>query len=337
MLDLRSERQSGLSIDGSSISVTVVGASSFAAPSSDVESSFEVAGFPGYGLKIPAGAWPAGDTRPLKLSILDVASSPELAAALEKMDSAKFMGKGVYYEPHGIRFAIPVEIVIPYDPAIDLGNLELNINRYNPASGFEKVQMSSQRVSPVDVGLKVIYAETSSFSLYAPLATKGEVKPPGASATTTAQAIAVAATPTPTVDELPVALIVGATLGGVAFLLLVLAIYCKCCRGESEKPAATAAERAEPTGIRTEQARADRELPVAAPKPTQDRSLEVDVPEPLEPTPAMTFSTRYAPEVPPPEEEAPVLQVESPRPHERSTAPVTPSAPIDSADISLQV
>jgi len=146
----------------------------------------------------------------------------------------------------------------------------------------------------------------------------------------------VASTPKPSVDELPIPLIVGATLGGVAFLLLVLAIYCKCCRGESEKPAAPAAARAQPTGIQKEQARADRNLPAAAPKPTQDRSLE-DVPKPLEPTPAMTFSTRYAPEVPPPEEEAPVLQVESPRHAERSSPPVTPSAPIDSAEISLQV
>jgi hypothetical protein len=350
MLDLRSDREEGLSLEGSPIVVKVMGASSFPAPSPDVETSFEVAGFPGYGLRIPAGAWPAGDSRPLKLSILDVSASPELAAALQSIDGAKFVGSGVYYEPHGIRFAKPVEIAIPYDPSIDVGNLELNINRYDPANGFEKIQMSSQRMSPVDVGLKLIYGETSSFSLYAPLATQAKPPPPDAPPATTTAGIVVTSTPQPSGDELPVVLIVGATLGGVAFLLLVAAIYCKCCRGDSagSKPTAAgapvpaASERAaaQPKGIKTQEARAERQAAIMDPEPAaRDRSLPApaEVPKPAEPTPAMNFSTRYAPEVPPPEEEAPILRAESPRRAERSSPPMTPSAPIESAEISLQV
>lgn len=347
MLDLRSEREAGFVLEGVG-NIKVLGSSSFAAPLSNIDSEYEVKGLPGFGIRLPAGAWPAGDTRPLKLTVLEVNSNPVLAKELEKMGGAKLMGKGIYFEPSGIVFGKPVEIAIPYDNSIDLGNLELNVHRHHATKGFQKISLSSQRVSPIDSFSKTIFAETLSFSMYAPLATPLSAVAEEAE-TATVENITVTEPEEPT-KGLPMGVIVAATVGSVGFVLLVMAIYCWCCRNRREntqKKASITKEEARPAqrGITPYEARATRDLPSSpeVPKNAQkqrgdlERAMPVDPPPPSEPAPPTTYSTRYAPEVPPPEEEAPVLHMESPRYGDSATPPMTPNAPILSSEYSMQV
>ena len=74
------------------------------------------------GISFPAGAWPKGESRPMKLTVLD---AQELSASLKKdldaLGDAKLMGNGVYFEPSGIIFSKPVEIAIPFDTSINQG------------------------------------------------------------------------------------------------------------------------------------------------------------------------------------------------------------------------
>jgi len=346
MLDLRSEREAGFVLEGVG-NIKVLGSSSFAAPLSNIDSEYEVKGLPGFGIRLPAGAWPAGDTRPLKLTVLEVNSNPVLAKELEKMGGAKLMGKGIYFEPSGIVFGKPVEIAIPYDNSIDLGNLELNVHRHDATKGFQKISLSSQRVSPIDSFSKTIFAETLSFSMYAPLATPLSAVAEEAE-TATVENITVTEPEEPT-KGLPMGVIVAATVGSVGFVLLVMAIYCWCCRNRREntqKKASITKEEARPAqrGITPYEARATRDLPSSpeVPKNAQkqrgdlERAMPVDPPPPSEPAPPTTYSTRYAPEVPPPEEEAPVLHMESPRYGDSATPPMTPNAPILSSEYSMQ-
>ena len=346
MLELRSEKKAGFVIEGLD-EFSVIGATSFLAPSSDVESSFSVQGFPEYSITFPAGAWPKAETRPLKLSILDVSKSQKFEKERAALKDAKIMGSGIYFEPSGIVFSKPVEIAIPYDTSKDLGNYALNVHRYRPGTGLEKIALSSQRQSPVDIYAKKIYAETLSFSLYVPLATPPEpVTPAG---TPPSQEENVTAAPPPAQPEkkkrIALGVIIAASVGGVAFLLLVTAVYCRCIRNRTEdrkeepekKQSAPAAQR----GISQQEARKEREpatspdIPRNAAKQRGD--LERSLPEASEPAPAVTFSSRYAPELPPPEEEAPVLQMESPRNGRRTTPPITPNAPIRHSEVSPQV
>jgi hypothetical protein len=337
MLELRSEKTKSFVVEGLG-NIPVLGSSSFLAPSSDVESSFSVKGFPGYGITFPAGAWPKGETRPLTLLILDVSKSEKFEQARAALGGAQLMGKGVYFEPSGIVFDRPVEIAIPYDTSKDLGNLALNVHRLRPGKGLEKVPLSSQRQSPVDVYAKKIYAETQSFSLYAPLATPPEKAPPIAEAGKTI--IPVLPPAENKAAEFPLwAIIVISVVGGTLLLCCcVTVVYFRCIRKPPEKT--TKQETAPAMGIGKQDARKDRELTSPAIPKNAERqrgNLERSLPEAPEPTPAMTFSSRYAPELPPPHEEAPVLQIDSPRTGRGPGPPITPNASIQPSLTSPQV
>jgi hypothetical protein len=339
MLELRSEKTKSFVVEGLG-NIPVLGSSSFLAPSSDVESSFSVKDFPEYGITFPAGAWPKGETRPLTLLILDLSKSEKFEQARAALGGAQLMGKGVYFEPSGIVFGKPVEIAIPYDTSKDLGNLELNVHRLRPGKGLEKVPLSSQRQSPVDFYTKKIYAETLSFSLYSPLATPPEMAPPSA-AGGGKKAIPLEQPPAENKEaKFPLWAIIVIPVVGGTFLLCccVSVIYFRCIRKRPEET--TKQETAPATGIGQQDARKDRELTSPAIPKNAERqrgNLERSLPGAPEPTPAMTFSSRYAPELPPPHEEAPVLQIDSPRNGRGPAPPITPNASIQPALTSPQV
>jgi len=358
MLDLRSEKEAGYTVEGVG-AMKVLASSSFAAPPSNIESEYRVKSLPGFGIRLPVGAWPEGDTRPLKLVVLDVKSDPTLAGELGKMNGAKFMGQGIYFEPSGIVFGKPVEIAIPFDDS-DMGNLELNVHRHHPTKSFQKISLSSQRVSPIDLYSKTIFAETLSFSMYAPLATPLVVVSPAEEEVQQVENVTVAAAePVKPTKGLSVGVIVAISVGSVAFVLLVLVIYCWCCRSsaQDEKTKPLVKHQESPStqrGISQQEARANdksnhdheptantsRALPTSPEVPKhalkQGGDLEVST---VENAGVVTYSSRcrYAPQVPPPEEDAPVLQLESPRYADGATPPITPNTPIWSTEISLQV
>jgi hypothetical protein len=74
---------------------------------------------PGVGLKFPRGAWPAGEQRPLKVTVLELKSS---ARAVKALGASRLAGRAVYLQPSGLAFDAPVEIKLPFSSSAAVGN-----------------------------------------------------------------------------------------------------------------------------------------------------------------------------------------------------------------------
>jgi hypothetical protein len=356
MLDLSSEFSAGFKIEGLSKSLPVVAESIYPAPSSDVEYTLIVKDNPKFNIRVPAGAWPAGDPRPVKLSVVEVKNNPQLKKETERMGGATFIGAGIYFQPTGIQFSKPVEIAIPYNSSMDLGSKELNVYRYNSTTkAFEKVVLSNRGIDRVS---SIIYAETSSFSLYAPLAMP-RVVPNVSPAPPLPPPPIVKPTPVaPPQDStrIPLPVIIGASVGGAVFLLLVAVLYWRWSKPTGATKPVREPVRPETHGISTSQAREKREVT----KPDVAKTAELPTPHqeirsslaPQERQDEIGLDPRIEPAIPPPtafstreiralipvrDEVAPIVRDESPSRALRSTPPVTPIAPNRSADDSAQV
>ena len=86
---------------------------------------------PEVGITFPAGAWPVGETRTLKISVLELKSS---AKSLQNVGSTRLAGKAVYFSPSGIVFSKPVELKIAFSRFSDFGTDTLVVHRYDEAS-----------------------------------------------------------------------------------------------------------------------------------------------------------------------------------------------------------
>ena len=338
MLDLSSEKSAGFEVEGLSGTLPVVASQTFGVPPADVESNYVVRDEPGFKIKIPAGAWPESDARLLKLTILDLKGDKTIQQSLKSMGGAELIGKGIYFQPTGITFARPVEISIPYDPLVANNKKEVSIYRLNSATGvFQKVPLSTQRPNPIDNAARTIYAETRSFSLYAPLAVlKPDValpapapKPSPPAATSTVATSAPKELPGKNVWTLPV--IIGVAAGGGLFLLFVFILSRRLLnRSQPHDPPYKDISTLSQRGVSIQEARTEQEPS----HPRSEKNAAVTTPEEIvTPAPQMESGSRNV-QLPRSPNEATPEQLPATEAYAPIT-PITPNAPI-STDASMQ-
>jgi hypothetical protein len=127
-------------------------------------------------LFMPPGAWPYNSTwtrlNPLKISIIELDVASLIYQSVFKIrGGGGFAGRAVYFEPSGIRFLRPIEIRLRFDPALRLPrNMTLVTCVYDPVNGTWVPKPSRRsEFDRVNLALGILYADTDSFSMYAPL------------------------------------------------------------------------------------------------------------------------------------------------------------------------
>ena len=112
-------------------------------------------------LHIPQGAWPMGDSRPLR--ILTINASGTILSSAASSQGAVFASPINYFTPSGIMFATPVTISVNVNSTSSSSKPELY--RYNLSSNAWDLTM------PCSGSAEPAYAcgQTASFSAYAPL------------------------------------------------------------------------------------------------------------------------------------------------------------------------
>ena len=130
---------------------------------------------------MPPDAWPYDEAwtlmNPLRISIVELDITSEVFLAAYRIPGRRFAGKAAYFEPSGIHFLRPVEIRLSFNRNISVpSNMTLATCVYNVTTNTW-IQKPSHRnlVDRIDFSLGFIYADTDSFSLYAPLVVPGPV------------------------------------------------------------------------------------------------------------------------------------------------------------------
>jgi hypothetical protein len=119
----------------------------------------------GISLAIPLGAWPAGETRPLQVLVLDAGPNSTYGSAVGRMQGASLAGKVAYFMPSGISFLVPVAIALDLDSGFLLpSGKAMAVYRFNATSRqWETRQSCPSTAAGKACGL------TSTFSAYAPI------------------------------------------------------------------------------------------------------------------------------------------------------------------------
>eukprot|EP00960_Hanusia_phi_P073268 767971-Hanusia_phi.AAC.4 len=151
--------------------LSVIASKVFPPPNRSRITTYYLASSSNLTITFPPNAWPAGENRPVKINLVNFSSNLVVTdSALSA--SRKIAGQGIYFEPSGIVFALPVAISIPFDTHVDYGNFRLNVFVFNTTTNSWTAKPYSSSTSvPVNFVEGVVHAQTSSFSLYTVLAT----------------------------------------------------------------------------------------------------------------------------------------------------------------------
>ena len=122
----------------------------------------------GVAIAIPAGAWPAGETRPLQVLVLAAGPNSTYGAAVGRMPGAALAGGVAYFMPSGIVFAAPVAITLDLGAGALLAAAAaggaLAVYRFNETGLVWEARQACPPPAPGKAcGL------TSTFSAYAPI------------------------------------------------------------------------------------------------------------------------------------------------------------------------
>ena len=135
----------------------------------------------------------------------------QLPSSYKQQDLLSILGPAVNFGPEGVKFSKPVSISLPVDPSMDMGNRQFAALRFNPTSKlWEEIAIDTSK-PPAVPGDKLVYALTSSFSVYA-------------SAAQTMQAAAASSSKTPEGSKLNRGAIIGGVVGGFCGFILLLSI-----------------------------------------------------------------------------------------------------------------
>lgn len=330
----------------------------FPPPSSTAETTYRLSGFPSITIRFPPGAWPVGETRPLRLSLLDITPSSRLFASAERGGRRRVAGRGIFYEPSGIQFLQPVELALPYYVDTDFGDLELYVHVFDLTTGnWTRKPYSNRKAFPVDSVAGVVYAETMTFSTYASIAVPPAVVTTTPAITTTTANVSFIETTAPQTEPMTttpvsvvaededeggsnrVGVIVGSVIGGlVGLILLVWGCYSCQKQGMFQKKEGEGTQ--EPLVINPvvdapagampaeEEAKRDVEIspqgPPYQPLPTATR----DLPQATQ-TPGQEEASRFLAAAPEPvEPSVPELGQQAVRQRELDTAPPTMAMPM---------
>ena len=131
-------------------------------------------GFDEVEIFIPQFAWPYNDTwtrlHPLRISIVELALNSDAYQSVFRIPGRSFAGKAAYFEPSGIRFLRPVEIRLSFNRTISLlSNMTLVTCVFQTSTNTWIPKPSHRSNDRIDFALGFLYADTDSFSMYAPL------------------------------------------------------------------------------------------------------------------------------------------------------------------------